>query len=235
MVEPTGAPPGLELVRHWCHVAAQTTESQRFLLSHLASGLVGRGWLHPLDKLRESAADALGEPVDRVQADLDALIALDLVTVQDGKVTTVGALLAARSTGIDFVLDAQHAVHLVGPLAALAAAVALHRKGEVRGVCTGDGTTRLVLVCDASGIYERRPESIGLFLPAWDGQSSPAAQSAGGGLFRDDDALGRWQEQHGDPPGMPVASFLFPMAAAELGEELGRGLAPLFDRLPDYD
>ena len=34
---------------------------------------------------------------------------------------------------------------------------------------------------------------------------------------------------------MPLASVLFPMAAAELGEQLGAALEAVLNHLPDFD
>lgn len=227
-------PPGLELVRYWQTAAGSIGVPARALLSMLASSLLARGWLHPLDKTLESAHETLGEPVDALRKALDELVAVDLVGLDGDRITTVAGLLSTRPTGLDFRIDAAHEVHLTGPLAALAVARALQKPGEIRGVSSAD-KSRVVLVCDESGVTSRDPETICMFLPSWDGTERPSALMAAGGLFADDEQLGKWQEDKGDPPGMPLPSMLFPMAAVDLGAQLGSALEPVLSHLPDFD
>lgn len=229
-------PPGLELVRYWRRTAEASSESANVLLSYLASNLLQRGWIQPADKVLDAAVETLNEPRDKLQAAWNELVASDLVKLDtDGqRVTTIAGILATRPTGLLYYLDIEHQVHLSGPLAGLAVAQALQKKGEVRAACAHDKGKRLAMGCDTSGIFSRKPESIAMFLPAWDGTTSAAAAMAGGGFFADDDALGLWQEGKGDPAGMPLASFMFPMAATDLGQELGAALERILNHLPDF-
>ena len=228
-------PPGLELQRYWRRTAGTTSVPARALLSHLAAGLVSRGWIQPVDKLLDSAAETLSEPRAVLRGALDELIASDLLTLADDgqRVLTLGGLLSTRPTGLLFYVDHDHTAHLVGPLAGLAVAQAMQLKGEVRATCPVT-KQKLVLSCDTAGIDSRNPETIALFLPAWDGAVRPTVAMAGGGFFADDESLGRWQEDNGDPAGMPLASFMFPMAATDLGQELGAALEAVLGHLPDF-
>ena len=228
-------PPGLELLRYWCRVGARTDETCHKLLSYMVSGLVGRGWVQTIDKILDSAVDTLDEPRPRLERALYQLVQADLVVLDGLKVLAMAGLFSTRPTGCVLAVQGDHTVHLLGPMAALAATVALRRTGEVRATCKRDPKRRIVLGCDETGVHTREPEGVCLFLPAWDGVRAPSFAMAEGGLFADDDALGHWQEEHGDPPGMPVASQMFPMAAADLGLQLGRGLEALLNHLPDFD
>jgi len=228
-------PPGLELLRYWCGAADRTDEVCHKLLSYMVSGLVGRGWLQTIDKSLDAAADTLDEPRSRLERALYQLVQADLVAMDGQKVLALAGLFSTRPTGCLLAVDGDHSVHLLGPMAALAATVALRRTGEVRATCQRDPKRRILLRCDDTGVHSREPEGVCLFLPAWDGARAPSFAMTEGGLFADDDALGRWQEDHGDPPGMPLASQMFPMAAADLGGQLGRGLEALLNHLPDFD
>lgn len=228
-------PPGLELAGYWRRAAVGVPDSARRLLSYLASSLASRGWLAGTDSLLVQAIEHLAEPEAQVRADWQFLTERDLVSVEQGKVVALAGLLATRPTNLRFALDSHHELHLLGPLAALAVARALGRAGEVRSVCLGDRTTRLTLACDIHGVHARSPESIGLFLPSWDGTTAPSAASTAGGLFADDDALGAWQDQNGDPVGMPIPSMFFGMAAVDLGQQVGEALESLLNHLPDFD
>ena len=229
------APPGLEIARYWQVVATHTPDSARRLVSYLASALLARGWLQAADRVLEAAADTLGESADHVKADFDLLVAADLLTVEAGKITCIAGLMSIKPTGLVFKFDGQHEIHLPGPLAAIAIGKALQKAGEVRATCADDKTTKLVLKVDKAGIVERTPEEICLFLRAWNGETPPTAASSAGGLFRNDDALGRWQEQAGDPAGMPLASLLFGMAVGDLGLQVGGALESVLNHLPDFD
>ena len=229
------APPGLEVARYWHHVAAATPDSAKRLLSYIASALLARGWLQPTDRVLESATETLGEEAAQIKADFDILVAADLVTLDGPKIVCLAGLLCTKPTGILFKFEGQHEVHVAGPLAAIAIGKALQKSGEIRAVCAEDKATKLVLKCDTAGITERTPEETCLFLQAWTGDTTPTAVMAQGGFFRDDDALGRWQESAGDPNGMPLASMLFGMAVGDLGQEVGAALESVLNHLPDFD
>lgn len=221
-------PPGLERAARLQQASAASTEAARKVLSWLASNLVHRGWLSSIDKLSGQIHEQTELPVDVVQQAVAELTASGLLELDGDRIATVAGLFATRSTGIDFALADGHTVHLIDPLAALAASVALQTSGEVRAQCPISGQ-RLVLECDSSGVASRAPETVCAFLGGLrDGL--PVA----GALLADDDALGAWQEQAGDPPGTPLTSFLFPMAAGDLGQEFGRALEPSLSLLPDF-
>lgn len=227
-------PPGLELARHLQRQAPTLSEPARKLLSWLASSLVRRGWVQAVDKALEAAEEPTELARPALQGALDELVAAGLVELDGTRIATIAGLLSTRPTGVDFAMADGHSVHLLGPLAALAAAQALQQSGEIRATCPVTGQ-RLALGCDTSGIASRNPETICVFLPAWDGQAALATMAAAGGFFADDDALGRWQEDKGDPAGMPMTSFLFPMAAVELGQSLGAALEGTLNHLPDFN
>lgn len=228
-------PSGLEIARYWQRAATHLPEGPRRLLSHVASSLMSRGWLPAADKMLAAAADQLGEPLPRVEAWAEQLTAVDLLHMADGKFAVVAGLLSTRPTGLTFHFDDRHEIHLNGPLAALAVSRALQRSGEIRSSCGEDKTTALRLHADLSGITAHAPADMALFLPAWDGAAPPSAAALGGGFFRDDEALDRWQARQGQPGGMPVAAMMLPMASMEIGERLGSALQSLLDHLPDYD
>ncbi|MSP90470.1 MAG: hypothetical protein EXR79_01480 [Myxococcales bacterium] len=229
------AEPGLELIQYWKKAAADSSEHARALLSYIVGSLLNRGWVHPFDKTVETAADQIGEPQEKIRTVLDELIRLDLISVEGNRIATLAGLIATKPTGHIFYLDHEHQLHLTGPLAGLAVAKALRRKGEVRSLDGVDAARRLVLGCDESGIATRAPESIAMFLPSWDGDAAPSVAMTGGAYFADDDALGAWQTERNDPAGMPVASFLFPMAAVDLGADYGAALDPVLNHRPDFD
>lgn len=226
-------PPGLELSRNYQRVAEGISDPARKLLSWMASSLVRRGWLQPIDKSLEAAAEMTEMTQEALKSALDELMAAGLVELDGARIATVAGLLSTRPTGIDFVMSVEHTVHVLGPMAALAVAIALQKSGEIRSQCPVTGK-RLVLVCDVSGVASRDPETICAFVGAWDGSSPRALSALAGGLFADDDALGKWQEDKADPAGMPMASFLFPMAATDLGLALGKALEATLNHLPDY-
>ncbi len=228
-------PPGLELAGYWRRAAIGVPDSARRLLSYLTSSLASRGWLASADNLLVQAVEHLAEPAHQVQTDWQFLVDRDLLSLDQGKVVALVGLLATRPTRLSYVVDTHHELHLVGPLAALAVARALGKPGEVRATCLGNGQTRLRLMCDAHRVQARQPETIGLFLPSWDGLIAPSQASAAGGLFADDDALGAWQDRNGDPAGMPVPAMFFDMAAIELGQQVGAALEGLLNHLPDFD
>ncbi len=225
--------PGLELAEFFQRVASQTSDPARKLLSFLTSSLARRGWVHPIDKMIEAAQEATELPLAVISAAQDELVAAHLLELDGQRIVSLAGLFATRATGLDFVLDGEHALHLTGALSALAASIALQLPGTVRGQCPVT-QARLELCCDVSGIASREPETICCFLPAWNGQGSAAAAAAVGFLFADDEALGKWQEDNGDPPGMPMTSFLFPMGATELGQQLGTALEQTLNHLPDF-
>lgn len=226
-------PPGLELAGHLQRVCPATGDTARKLLSWLASNLVRRGWVQAVDKSLDAAAEQTDLHREKLQAALDELVKAGLVELDGTRIASVAGLLSTRPTGVDFVMADGHTVHLLGPLAALAAAQALQQAGEIRTNCLVTGK-RLVLGCDSAGIASRDPETICVFLPAWDGVLALGTWAAMGGFFADDEALGRWQEDKADPAGMPLTSFMFPMAATELGASLGKALEDTLNHLPDF-
>jgi hypothetical protein len=126
-------------------------------------------------------------------------------------------------------------VNVLGPLAALAAPIALQHAGEIRGHCAEDPQAALRLIADEEGVHTRDPDGVALFLPAWSPGQSPTEVMSAGVFLADDDALAAWQAAHHEPAGMPVVSMFFAMATADLGVKLGMALAPLFSHLPDFD
>lgn len=227
-------PPGLEIAHYWRRTATTLTDPSRRLLSYLVSALLSRGWLGSVENLLDAAADNLHEPRGQLAAEFESLLALDLISVEAGKITQLAGLLSTKPTGITFKFDQQTEVHLLGPLAALAVSHALQKAGVVRAKCGDDATQKIELTCDVTGIASRSPETVALFLPAWDGEGPPAQAARGGGLFRSDEALDAWQQAQGNPQGMPIASMLFPMAAVELGADLGSTLEAALNHLPDF-
>ncbi len=229
----TAVPAGLEVLEHLCRVAAAASPAARGLLSTATSGLIGRGWLPSLDSLIETTSHTLDIPTADLRAELPWLQASGLLEIADSKVISLGCLFTTRKTALTLVLDDRHAIHLLGPLAALAAPIALAHAGEVRGKCAL--AVPLRLLADAEGVHTRDPDGLALFLPAQQpGQTLPEVMAAGV-FLADDDALAAWQAQHGEPAGMPVLAMFFAMAAGDLGGKLGRALAPLFSHLPDFD
>ncbi len=225
------APPGLQLAAWLDHVAATLSEEARSLLSYAVSGLVSRGWVSSSDSLLDSAVEAVGEERAKLAAALGELESCGMVQLDAGKFVTLAAVLSTRKTAIAYFMDDEHRVFLTGPMAALAIAQGLGRGGEIFADCTvSDPPRRLKLVCDTHGIHTREPDTIALFLPHWDGDTHPAAAMAGGGIFADDDALSAWQEAHPDADGMPLSSFMFPMAATDLGARTGKALEAVLDR-----
>jgi hypothetical protein len=229
------AEPGLELVRYWSLAAKQSTEHARALLSYFAASLLSRGWVHPVDKMIDTAADQIGIAHDVVKAVFEELVKSDLVSVDGQRITALAGLISTRPTGLVFYLDHERQLNLLGPLAALAVSKALRQKGEVRATDAIDGARKLKLGCDTAGIATREPDSIGMFLPSWSGDVLPSQAMGHGAFFADDDALGKWQEQKGDPAGMPLTSFMFQMVAPELGHELGAALDPVLNHRPNFD
>ena len=225
------AAPGLQLAAWFDHIAENLSEEARALLSYAVSGLVSRGWVSTPDKLLEAAVDAVGEPSNKLRLALDELERVGMVRVQDGKFTSLAGVLSLRKTRISYFMQGDAQVHLLGPLAALAVSQGLGRPGDVMADCAvSKPRKRLKLSCDATGVHSREPDTIAMFLPHWDGTSHPAEAIAGGGLFVDDDALAQWQEAHADVDGMPLSSFMFPMAATDLGARTGRALEQVLDR-----
>lgn len=221
-------PPGLERADRLKQASAASSEQARKVLSWLASNLVHRGWLSPLDKLSQQLEEQVELSSDAVRAAVAELQSVGLLELDGERVATLAGLLSTRPTGLDFAMADGHTVHLIDPMAALAVSVALQQAGEVRAHCPIT-EQRLVLECDSSGVASRSPETVCAFLGGErDGVPVPGA------LLADDDALGAWQEKAGDPPGTPLTSFLFPMAAGDLGQELGQALAPTLSHLPDF-
>ena len=237
-----GAAPGLQLISWYTWVASQLDEDQRTLLSFAVSSLVNRGWLSPLTKLAETAVESLGLSEERVMTALMVLEDHGLLETEDDRIVSLAAVISTTKTDVTYFLGEDHAtpISLVGPIAALGIARALNRGGELVAKCSGTqgdeekASDRVTLLCDESGIHSRKPESVALFLPSWDGTTSPASAVARGGLFVDDDALPQWQTEHDDPDGMPLTSMFFPMAATDLGDKLGKALESMFDHVANF-
>lgn len=226
---------GLQLVAHWRALAAEAGDDARSLLSFAVSGLITRGWVANLEGTLNAAAEGLDMPVDRVSAAAHWLQDTGLLQVEEGRVSTLAGIFSTGRTGATFFMTDDQHVHLVGPLAALAVSRALARSGEVLADCDhSEPAQRLRLECDESGVHSRDPHTICAFLPNWDGEAHPVEAMMGGGLFVDDDALAAWQEGRGDPDGMPLMSMMFPMAATELGSQLGEALDSLLDRFANF-
>ncbi len=225
------APPGLQLAAWFDHVAATLSEDARTLLSYAVSGLVARGWVSSAEKLLESAVDAIGEDHAKLKAALDELEKAGMVRIEDGKFTSLAAVLSLRKSNISYFMNEDAQVDLLGPLAALAVAKGLGRSGDVMVNCAvSDPPKRLKLSCDDTGVHSREPDTIAMFLPHWDGTTHPADAITAGGLFVDDEALAKWQENNPDIDGMPLSSFMFPMAATDLGAQTGAALEAVLDR-----
>lgn len=227
--------PGLQLVAYWTDVAEKLGEDARSLLSFLVSGLISRGWLKPFDGSMEAAVEGLDFEPARAQAAAEELIAVGLMQVADGRITTLAGIFSTTPTQTTYFMGEDQSIHLLGGLGALSVSKALGRPGEVLADCGfSDPKIRLKLVCDASGVHSRSPDTVCTFLPHWDGECHPADALAGGGLFADDDALYNWQERVGEPEGMPLPSMMFPMAATELGAQLGKALESCLDRFANF-
>ncbi|GEM_PF-3156712 len=229
------APPGLQLAAWFDHVSQTLSEPARALLSYAVSGLVSRGWVSSVDKLLESAVESVGESHEKMKAAFDELESCGMVQTENGRFVTLAAVLSMKKTNISYFMDGDHQVHLLGPLAALAVPQGLSRSGEMMADCAqSEPSKRLKLVCDESGVHSREPDTIAMFLAHWDGTSHPADAMAAGGLFVDDDALAAWQDKHADVDGMPLSSFMFPMAATDLGARTGKALEAVLDRFGSY-
>ena len=227
-------PPGLEIAHYWRRTVITLSDPSRRLLSYLVSSLLSRGWLGSVEPLLDAAADNLHESRADIASEFESLAALDLIGVEGGKITQLAGLLSIKTTGITFKFDNQTEVNLLGPLAALAVAQALQKSGVVRAKCGGDSSQKIELTCDVTGIVSRSPETVALFLPAWDGELPPGQAARGGGLFCSDEALDQWQNSQDNPNGMPIASMLFPMASVDLGADLGSTLEAALNHLPDF-
>ncbi len=228
-------PVGLELLDHLCRVAAAASPAARGLISTATSGLLGRGWLPSVDSLIETTSHSLDIAPADLRAELPWLQETGLLEIADNRVLSLGCLFATRKTGLTLALDEKHAVDLLGPLAALAAPIALQHAGEIRGRCAQSPDIAFQLLADEEGVHSRDPASVALFLPAWQPGQRPTQVMAAGVFLADDDALSDWQSRHGEPQGMPVLGMFFAMAAGDLGAKLGAALAPLFNHLPDFD
>lgn len=228
-------PAGLELLDHLSRVATAASPAARGLLSTATSGLLGRGWLPSLDSLIESTSHALDIAPADLRAELPWLQQSGLLELADNRVVSIGCLFTTRKTGLTLTLDEKHTVALLGPLAALAAPIALAHAGEIHGCCALWPETSLRLMADAEGVHSRDPDGVALFLPQWLPGQTPVEVMAAGVFLTDDDALSQWQSDHGEPSGMPVLGMFFAMAANDLGGKLGQALAPLFSHLPDFD
>ena len=228
-------PAGLELLDHLCRVAAVASPAASGLLSTATSGLLGRGWLPSLDSLIDTTAETLDIAPADLRAELPWLCDTGLLDLHENRVIALGCVFSTRPTGLTLTLDDKHAVDLLGPLAALAATIALQHAGQIRGRCALSADVTLRLGADAAGVHTRDPDGVALFFPAWRAGARPTEAMAAGVFMRDDDALAAWQIEHGDPAGLPVLSMFFPLAAADLGGALGRALAPLFSHLPNFD
>jgi len=220
-----GDPSGLHLLKHLGREARATDEHERMVLGALVSALVSRGWLQPLPKTLDAITQALDEPEAKVNAAMAKLQERGLVTVDGERITTVAGLLATKATRVRWVIGSETNVALTGPLAALGAPVALQRSGHVHTSCHNEACkAEIRLDVDSEGIVERHPSSACAFLLSWAEGTPIDIGAAGGGLFCSDDCLEKWQQSAGEPDGMPIPSFLFPNAAAELGAELGEAL-----------
>ena len=227
-------PPGLEVLARLHAVLAVASPAARGLLSTATAGLLGRGWLQRPESLVAATAHNLDLDEAAIAAELPWLTESGLLDVQGDRVVSVACLFSARPTGLTLTIAGRHPVDLLGPLAALAVTAALEARGEIR-VRNTAGALPFHLTCDEMGVHAREPDTLALFLPSLPGGASSVAAMAAGQFFADDEALAQWQTDHGDPPGMPVPSMLFGMAAADLGAPLGRALAPVLSHLPDFD
>ena len=231
----SSAAPGLQLVTYWQGCSETTGEDARTLLSQMVSGLISRGWIHPLEKTLENAVDGLGLSEERIKNAADELQKVGLMQVADGKIVSLAGMFSTTPTKICYFMDEDLKVYLLGALAALAVPQALGRPGELMADCGQAGSAkRLKLDCDEEGVHTRVPDTICIFLPDWSGEDHPADAIAGGGLFADDEALAAWQEANDEPEGMPLASMMFPMAAGELGGQLGKTMESLLDRFANF-
>lgn len=229
------APPGLQLAAWLDHVAETLSEEARALLSYVVSGLVSRGWVSSASSVLDAAVEAVGEDRAKLTRALDELQSAGMVQIEDDKFITLAAVLCTNRTSIAYFMDEDHRVYLTGPMAALAVARGLGRSGEIMADCTGSEPARRVrLVCDETGIHTRDPDTIALFLPHWSGDTHPVDAMGGGGIFVDDGALAAWQEAHADVDGLPLSSFMFPMAATDLGARTGKALEGVLDRFGAY-
>ncbi len=229
------AGPGLQLVTWWTFVAAEASDDARSVLSFTVSGLINRGWVKPLPGTIAAAVDGLDISEERVTAAATELQGFGLMQVEGERITTLAGIFSTVRSRSTFFMSEDQQVHLVGPLAALAASQALGRSGEVLADCAqSEPTVRLRLECDENGVDSRTPDSICAFLADWNGEAHPADAMRQGGLFADDDALAAWQEKHGEPDGMPLMSMMFPIASIELGGQLGKALESLLDRFANY-
>ena len=229
------AGPGLQLVTWWTSVAGEASDDARSVLSFTVSGLINRGWVKPLPGTITAAVDGLDIKEERVVAAVEELQRYGLMQVVDDRITTLAGIFSTVRSRTTFFMGSEQQVHLLGPLAALAASQALGRTGEVLADCAhSDPNVRLRLECDENGVHTRSPDSICAFLADWRGEEHPADAMRGGGLFADDDALGAWQEAADDPDGMPLMSMMFPIASIEVGGQLGKALESLLDRFANF-
>lgn len=228
------AAPGIEAVAWLRAAAAAASQPQRVLLSHATAALRTRGWLPALPSLLDQAAAHGHCGLPALTQAAQELCAWGLLTVEGDRVVEIAGLWQTRATGLTFLADGGEPVHLTGPVAALVASQAFGAVGRVEGKCALSATP-VTLRCDTTGVHERAPETLAMFLPRWSGAEPVAAAIRGGALFRDDDAMERWCAARGEPDGLTLASYLLPMAMADLSEQLGAALEPLFDALAHFD
>ncbi len=233
--------PGLEPVEWLIYAASAVSEPGRVLLSQAASSLVTRGWLPPLDNLVDIASEHGGIARSDLHASVAELVSLGLLELEDGKITEFAGTFTTRvgtnrpRADLRYLVEGDGEVHLIGPMSILGVARGLGRSGRVVGSCAvGGSAAAITLHCDESGIHSREPDTVAMFLPKWDGAGSLGAAIAGSALFASDDALAAWQEAAGAPDGMPLASFMFPIAATDLGHRLGASLETMLDRLANF-
>jgi hypothetical protein len=228
------APPGLEVVEWLVFAASNVSPAGRLVLSHAAASLLNRGWLPSMSSLVEQAQAHGDHDNAALEAGVVELERAGLLVLDGGKVLELGGAISTKPTGWVFAPETGNEVHLVGPLAAFGVAQALGHPGVVRGRCAV-GAEPLELHCDTTGVHTRAPETLAMFLPVWDGVTAPGGAVTAGMLFHSDDALSEWQAGHGDPDGLPLASFVFPFATTDLGERVGKALESLFDALATFD
>ena len=218
--------PEMNLYMFFKGIAGDVTELERVILEFLVAAGTARGWFPTLATVVERFSEEETE-----EAALEALAGLRrkrLVHLTgDGAVRSIVSGITHQKTPFRALSSENVPFHLVSALDALTIAQTLQKGVHIRTTCPVSGVD-IELEVDARGdLVSASPHEVTAFISGWDGEADIPATLAESRFFAGDEMLRFWQNEHGDPEGLPLTQDTIRI----VGLEMAGALAALYTRM----
>lgn len=196
------------------------------ILEFLVAAGTSRGWFPSMVKVSERFSEEYS--AQKTAEAIAKLRRLRLLSIgDDDKIGQIIGGITHEKTCVRAITEDNVAFYLVSALDALTIAPTLQKEVRITTTCGMTDETIELKISAEGDLTGSTPHEVTAFVPGWDGEAPLAETMQAGRFFKNDEQLHLWQQEHGEPDGLPLTQDTI----RNVGMEMARAIAALYVRM----